>query len=112
MNDYGTRLAAGIDRLCRELGVRGTCAGPSFRLALVLQETDLPRFRLQRTLLVQELMRGGILSNIGILVPSYAHDDAALATTLEVVGAALETVAEACRRDDLESRIEIPPVYF
>ncbi len=112
VNDYGRRLKLGIDRLCGELGVRGSCAGPTFRPVFVFQEEDLPRFALQRTLFVQELMRGGMLTNIGVMVPSYAHDEAALARTLEIVGAALETVAEACRRDDLEQRIEIPPVAF
>jgi len=112
VNDYGRRLKEGIDRLCRELGVRGACAGPTFRPVFVFHDEDLPRFRLQRTLFVQELLRHGILTNLGVMVPSYAHDDAALARTLEVVGGALETVAEGLRRDDLAQRIEIPPVYF
>jgi len=112
VNDYGRRLKQGLNRLCGELGVRAECAGPDYRLIFVFHDEDAPRFRLQRTLFVQELLRGGILTNIGAMVPSYAHDEAALARTLEVAGAALATVAEGLRRDDLEHRIEIPPVYF
>ena len=112
VNDYGKRLKAGINDLCRQLGVRGRCVGPDFRLIFVFQDHDPQLLRLQRTLYAQELLRRGMLTNIGAMVPSYAHDEPALANTLSIVASALEVVAEARCRGDLEQRIEIPPAYF
>ena len=110
--DYGTKLKEGLDRLCAELGVAGTCAGPPYRMMFVFDEPDLQRFRLMRTLFTQEVLRRGITTFIGMLIPSYAHDEVALEKTFEAFGGALERVAEAARKDELERHIEIPPVYF
>lgn len=112
VRDYGTRLRDEIHRLCREIGVDGTCTGPPFRMMFVFGERDPVRFRSMRTLLMQELLKHGVTTYLGILIPSYAHDDAAMDRTVEAMGAALERVADAARRDALEAGIEIPPSFF
>jgi glutamate-1-semialdehyde aminotransferase len=112
VHDYGTRLREGVARLAQQLGIAASCVGPPYRMLLLFQEPDPDRFRLMRTLFVQEILKGGVTSFLGILIPSYAHDEAALARTLEVFGRALETVERAARQDLLAEHVEIPPVYF
>jgi glutamate-1-semialdehyde 2,1-aminomutase len=110
--DYGTQLKRAIDELCRGMGIAGRCVGPPFRMAFVFGEADPERFSRMRTLFVQELLKQGIFTHHGIMLPSYAHDAAAMQTTLAGMQRALGVVAEGIRRDDLERRIEIPPVSF
>jgi glutamate-1-semialdehyde 2,1-aminomutase len=111
--DHGVRLMQGIDRLCAQLGVDAGCKGPPFRTAVIFNEPDEERFHLKRTLYVQELMKAGVAKYHGFfMLPSYAHDEAALEFTLAAVGRALEAVAEAEASDTFHQRIEIPPVLF
>jgi hypothetical protein len=44
------------------------------------------------------------------MLPSYAHDDAALSATLDAAGRALRAVAAAGGVDDLRRAVEIPLV--
>jgi glutamate-1-semialdehyde aminotransferase len=110
--DYGEKLIAGIERIAGQAGVRTLCKGPPFRFAVVFEEPDIERFRLKRTLFVQELLKTGISTYNGVMLPSYAHDEAVLERTLEGIGRAMEIVAEAEGKDDFDHYIEIPPVVF
>lgn len=110
--DYGTRLKRAIEDLCREMGIAGRCVGPPFRMVFLFDEADPETFRRMRTLLVQELLKEGIFTHHGIMLPSYAHDDVALRSTLAGMERALAVVAEGLRAGDLDGRIEIPPVSF
>jgi hypothetical protein len=102
----------GIDSLCQNFGIAASCKGPPFRTALIFDEPDPSHFRLKRTFYMQELLREGVLTYNGIMLPSYAHDDAVLEETLLLVGNALERMAEAEASGDLARQIEIPPVFF
>ncbi|MBW1780431.1 MAG: aminotransferase class III-fold pyridoxal phosphate-dependent enzyme [Deltaproteobacteria bacterium] len=106
--DYGTRLKRGVDDLCDEVGIGARCAGPPFRMALSFDEPDPERLNLKRTLYLQELLKSGIVTYNGIMLPSYAHHDKVLDMTLDVVGKALETVATAEKEDDFHRYLEIP----
>ena len=106
--DIGRRLQAGITALVEEHKVAAAMTGPPWRTALAFNETDPDRLRLVRTLYQQELLRGGMNTYNGFMLPNYAHDDAALQETLEIVDRALATVGAADRADDYHRRIEIP----
>jgi len=49
-----------------------------------------------------------VITVTGVMLPSYAHDSAILARTLEAVGAALDKVAWASRTGDYDRLVEIP----
>ena len=110
--DHGTRLQAGIDARCRDVGVKAACQGPPFRFAVMFDDPDLGRFMLKQTLFQQELLKGGITTLNNIMLPCYAHDEDTLAQTLEVVGQALEKVREAEKCDGFDRYLEIPPLLF
>src|SRR5262249_10305289 len=84
--EYGTRLKEGINRSCQAVGIGAACIGPPFRMALVFLDSDAERSRLKRTLYQQQLLKAGVVTCGGTMLPSYAHDEQALETTLEAVG--------------------------
>ncbi|MEJ8847085.1 aminotransferase class III-fold pyridoxal phosphate-dependent enzyme [Variovorax rhizosphaerae] len=107
---FGQLLQQGLRHACAETGVAAVVAGPPFRCVLHFEEADLQRRRLLRTLYLQELLRGGVLTYSGVMLPSYAHRDAELEKTLSVAAAALQTVARHAREGDesLHRAIEMP----
>ncbi len=107
---YGVRLMDGISGLARELGVPMRATGAAPRMVIAF---DLPDERTRvnaRTLLTQEVLRGGLLSFRGFLIPSLAHGGAELERTLSIFGNAIEVVASALRRDAFVEVLEIPPI--
>lgn len=105
---HGQRLARGIDRLAAEIGVGASCAGPPFRATVVFADADPARVRLERTLFFQELLKRGVMTYNGFMLPSYAHDDAVLELTLDRIGQAFEAVRAAERAGRLDDAIDIP----
>lgn len=105
---HGESLRAGIDALCGQLGVAAECKGPPFRMGLHFRSRDSHEARLQRTLYMQELLKGGVITVTGIMLPSYTHDTEALRGTLAAVGASLDVVATAARAGDYDRYVEIP----
>ncbi|SOE64073.1 Glutamate-1-semialdehyde aminotransferase [Burkholderia sp. YR290] len=108
VTEHGTKLRDGINRLCSELGMNARCVGPAFRTTLVFDDDGIPRVRMKRTLYFQELLKLGIMTYNGFMLPSYAHGDSVLSSLLECVGAALEIVRNADQRGTLDQLIEIP----
>jgi glutamate-1-semialdehyde aminotransferase len=106
---HGLALQEGADRLCAELGVGARLTGPPFRMGLMFDEPDEHRRRLKRALYNQELLKAGVITYDGVMLPSYAHDDSVLAAALEAMRLALGVVARAAASDELETRLEIPP---
>jgi len=106
--DYGTRLRDGINDLCRRLGIAANCLGPPFRMALHFDEPNPERLGLKRTLYIQELLKSGIITYNGVMLPSYAHDDRVFDRTLTGIEKALETVSAAAQQGDFHAYIEIP----
>jgi glutamate-1-semialdehyde 2,1-aminomutase len=105
---HGNKLREGINRLSAELGVNAQCVGPAFRATIVFSDDDVSLVRLKRTLYFQELLKRGIMTYNGFMLPSYAHDDQVLNQLLEFAGQAFECVAQAERSGTLERVIEIP----
>jgi glutamate-1-semialdehyde aminotransferase len=108
--DYGTRLRQGLEALVRELGLGAELWGPPFRMNLRFTRADPAELLKERTLLQQELLRGGVTTINGIMLPCYAHDQQTLRFTLEVWGRALEIVARAGRCGSFDDLLEIPPL--
>jgi glutamate-1-semialdehyde 2,1-aminomutase len=106
--DYGTRLKNEINSLCTRNKLNATCKGPPFRMALIFHEADPDRLRLKWTFYIQELLKRGITTYNGIMLPSYAHDDLIMEKTLEAMGETLERVAYAEKQDKFERYLEIP----
>ena len=105
---FGQRLKEGMISLAFDHGVAATSVGPPFRTTLAFTEPNPERLRLKRTLYQQELLRAGINTYNGFMLPSYIHDDAALEATLAAVDRALGKLAAAERSNDFERYIEIP----
>ena len=108
--DYGERLREGIHALCRQLGVGAEMRGTPYRMSLIFLREDPVVRQLERSLFQQELLKGGITTYNGVMLPSYAHDEAALEWTLETMGRAFETVARTDERGDWDEALEIPPL--
>lgn len=106
--DYGLRLQKSINSICNQIGLDAECKGPPFRFALVFNEKKPERFRLKRTLYMQELLKEGVVTLTGVMLPSYAHDDAVLDRTVSSVGKALDIVASAERKNNFDQFLEIP----
>jgi glutamate-1-semialdehyde 2,1-aminomutase len=104
---HGEALRAGLDRICRHVGIAAECKGPPFRMGVHFTGDPQSR-RFKRTIFTQELLKAGVITVTGVVLPSYAHDDAILARTLEAAGAALEKVAWAERTGDYDRLLEIP----
>jgi glutamate-1-semialdehyde aminotransferase len=106
--DYGMELRKAINALCKGEGISAECLGPPFRMALIFHEPDPERFHMKRTLYQQELLKAGVVTYNGIMLPSYAHDEKALKLTVNAIGNALDRVALAEKKDDFHRYLEIP----
>lgn len=104
----GTRMKREIDRACVSAGLAASCRGPAFRFQLTFQDGDLYRRRLKRTLYFQRLLEQQIVTVTGVMLPSYAHTNAIVDRSLEAIGSAIQSIAEADRAGTLEQAIDIP----
>jgi glutamate-1-semialdehyde aminotransferase len=107
---FGTKLMQGVDDVSERVGVDGGMVGLPYRMVYRFREPDACRRALMRTLLQQELLKGGVMTFRGFLLPSIAHGDSELGRTLSAYEAALRRVAEACDSAYLEPSLEIPTI--
>ena len=105
---HGEELREGIHTIAEDLRLAVECKGPPFRMGVHFEDPDGAATRFKRTLFMQELLKGGVITVTGVMLPSYAHDKVIMRQTLEVIGAALEVVARASRTGDYDRLIEIP----
>jgi len=108
--DYGTRLKKGVNEICSTLGVSGKYIGPPFRMALMFDDKDLVRLKMKKTLYQQEMLRRGLSTYNGVMLPSYSHDDEVLKQTLTIINESLEVVVKAEKENDFDKYLEIPPL--
>lgn len=104
---HGRLLRQRIDAVSQELGVAGACSGTPFRLGFIFHESDAYLRRVKRSLLMQELVKQGVLTVGAMLLPSYAHDDLVLEKTVAAFRNALGVVADAARRNQLHQALEL-----
>lgn len=110
VRDFGNRLRAVIDQACKNLCIPARVIGPPFRMLLAFSEADGRRRTLLRTLVQQELLKGGVLTTQNLFLPSAAHDDDALEATGRAFEHALGVLAEAMDGDRFAAYLEIPPL--
>ncbi len=109
---YGTRLREEIGLICQRLGVNAELAGPPFRFVLHFKDADINKRNLSRTLYLQELLRGGLITYSGVMLPSFAHGEDELNESLSTIEKSLQRVRD-CEADGhcgLHRAIEIPLV--
>lgn len=107
---YGNRLKAAVNQLGRDIGTPAELTGPPFRMNLIFKEPDSRRVVLMRTLVQQELLKKGVLTYRGFMLPSFAHDDEAFRETLDAFQHALAVLARAEREDAYAKYLEMPPL--
>jgi glutamate-1-semialdehyde aminotransferase len=107
---FGERLRDVVNGLCRDLRLPAEVIGPPYRMLLVFSHGDRHRRTLMRTLVQQELLKGGLLTTQNLLLPSAAHDDEALDVTRRAFAHALGVVARAIGEDRFASYLEVPPL--
>ncbi|MGH3681302.1 MAG: glutamate-1-semialdehyde 2,1-aminomutase [Natronosporangium sp.] len=95
LHRQGERLAAGVRAAAAAHGVSDqvAVAGRPCNLVYVTRDAAGDRSQVFRTLFLQELLRGGVLAPS--FVVSYAHTDADIDRTVEVVDAALAVYTRA-----------------
>jgi glutamate-1-semialdehyde 2,1-aminomutase len=107
---YGNRLKAAVNQLGRDIGVPAELTGPPFRMSLIFREPDGRRVVLMRTLVQQELVKRGVLTYRGLMLPSLAHDEEAFRETADAFEHAFVALARAAREDSYAKYLEIPPL--
>lgn len=110
--DFGERLKREINAICLSLGVHASMVGPPFRTGLAFHESDRECLVLLRTLYLQELLKHGLITHHGLMLPSYAHHEAAMQQTLDAVAAALDCVKRADAAGNLHELVEVPLEKF
>jgi glutamate-1-semialdehyde 2,1-aminomutase len=95
LHRQGRRLADGVRQAARQHGLAEHVgvAGRDANLVYFTKDADGNRSQPMRTLFLQELIRGGVIAPS--FVVSYAHTDADIDRTVEVVDAALAVYAKA-----------------
>lgn len=109
---FGEELRGLVDGAARHAGLAARCIGPSFRMVVAFDEPELERQRLLRTLLHQELLRAGVVTYKGFMLPSYAHDERALEQSGRAFEQAFAALAQAEGAGRLLEALEIPLLAF
>jgi glutamate-1-semialdehyde aminotransferase len=107
---FGTRLKRAVAHATRVAGLDGELIGPPYRMVYRFNEPDADRRALMRTLLKQELLKRGVMTFRGFMLPSAAHGDPELEQTAAAFESALRRVRDVADADDFERHLEIPPV--
>ena len=104
----GNGLMEAINRVSFELGMDGEMTGLPFRMIYRFNEPDIRLRSFKRTLLQQELLKGGILTFQGYMLPCIAHGEAEKEKTISVFRAALDTVKKVSSENAFARYLEIP----
>jgi hypothetical protein len=96
----GERLRAEFRVLCRQLDVPWDLTGPPARMSVRFAGRHATGADDLRDLFLQECLKRGVFTN-GNFLPSYAHDDDAIAETVRGVRGALEMVAAALKAGEV-----------
>ena len=95
----GESIRTGFHAICKDLEVRCQLSGPPARMTFVFHDQGNMTWNALRDLFVQECMKRKILIN-GNLLPSFAHDDAAVQESLVAFRAAMGVVRLALAGKD------------
>jgi glutamate-1-semialdehyde 2,1-aminomutase len=87
----GARVRAGFRRACEERGIGADLLGPDARMAVDFHGHGLLSPDALKTYFLRQCATNGVLSN-GMVLPSYAHDDAAVDRTIDAFERSLDSV--------------------
>ncbi|HIG87751.1 MAG TPA: aminotransferase class III-fold pyridoxal phosphate-dependent enzyme, partial [Planctomycetes bacterium] len=104
----GQAMLDGLRGVIEQSGVKAEMWGTPFRMNLRFCREDPDELLKERTLMQQELLRAGISTYNGVMLPCYVHDEHTLAKTLDGFGRAFEVVERAGRTGDFDRLLEIP----
>ena len=107
---FGGRLKQAVAEAGCAVGIDGGLIGPPYRMVYLFNEPDPNRRMLMRTLLKQELLKRGVMTFRGFMLPSAAHGELELEQTAEAFESALRRVRDVADAGDFERHLEIPPV--
>ena len=107
---YGRQLQTAINDITRRLDIDAALTGPPYRMIYRFNDPSPDRRMLLRTLLLQQLLKNGILPFRNCFIPSTAHTESDLQQTIDAFDAALRRVREIAATNSFESALEIPPV--
>jgi acetylornithine/succinyldiaminopimelate/putrescine aminotransferase len=96
----GETVRAAFERDAARNGVECRLIGPPQRMTIAFSQTPAAPGRSLLALFLQECLKNGIITN-GNLLPSLAHDAAAVSRTSAAFASALETAARAARRGEV-----------
>ena len=92
--DVGRKVREQFKEVSKRVGVHCVLAGPEARMTIEFHDCgELPQANV-RSLFLQECLKNGVMTN-GTLLPSFAHDDQAIAESMVAFEAALKVVASA-----------------
>ena len=105
---FGTELKETLNNVSLESGMEGEMIGLPFRMIYRFNDPDIRLRSLKRTLFQQELLKGGILTFQGYMLPSIAHGEPEKKKAISVFRAAFNTVNKVSSEDAFARYLEIP----
>jgi glutamate-1-semialdehyde 2,1-aminomutase len=106
----GQELKKRVNEVSHQIGVDGEIVGLPYRMVYRFNDRDLKLRTLKRTLLQQELVKSGVLTFRGFMLPSVAHTESELDETVAAFRSALATVDRVANEDSFATALEIPLV--
>ena len=104
----GSELKEAINNVSLESGMEGEMIGLPFRMIYRFNDSDIRLRSFKRTLLQQELLKGGILTFQGYMLPSIAHGEQEKDKTTSVFRAAFKLVNEVSSKQQFARYLELP----
>jgi glutamate-1-semialdehyde 2,1-aminomutase len=105
---YGRKLKTKVNQICRERSFKAKLAGAPFRFGLAIDESDPLRLRLMRAFYLQEMLKEGIITYNGAMLPSFAHDEQTMHYTVAAIDVALQRLDRSSRNGTLHQDLELP----
>jgi glutamate-1-semialdehyde 2,1-aminomutase len=96
LSAIGSQVREAFRRACARHGVQADLLGPPARMTFEFADAGVLDATRLRSLFVRECARNGVLTT-GTLLPSFAHDEHAVAETNQAITGALDRVVEAIR---------------
>jgi glutamate-1-semialdehyde aminotransferase len=107
--NFGDKLMAGINALCRQHNIAARMEGLPIRMVLRFAHTDdAARGPLVRTFLQQLLLQRGLVTFRGFLMPTAAHSSEDLTETLSIFEESLKALRQAELENTLLRQLELP----
>jgi len=108
--NFGSKLIAGINALCRQHNIAARMEGLPIRMVLRFAhpQDDTAQGPLIRTFLQQQLLQRGLVGFRGFMMPSAAHSQEDLTETLSIFDESLKALREAQLEQTLVKQLELP----